>query len=99
MNHLRRLRNVTCVMFTFVVVLAWPAVSPGGGPEGDYCTGGAPPLSGMWHHDHDWVEEDCANAEQVCDDVCSQCYGSNWECYDVQGCSAGDGVWGICMFN
>jgi hypothetical protein len=98
MNYLRRVRNVTCVMFAFVMITVRPSVVQAF-PEGRYCINNQPPLVGVWFHDHDWVEEQCAEAEAACDEMCQQCYGYNYECASVDSCYPGDGFTGICMYN
>lgn len=98
MDYLRRVRNVTCVLFAVAVIAAWPDILQAY-PEGNYCTTQPVPIQGMWFHDHEWTSEQCADAEEVCDDLCRECWGSNWECASVQTCYEGDGVFGYCMFN
>ena len=100
MNYLRRVRNVTCVMFAFVMIAAWPGVLQAY-PEDRYCTG-PPPLSKVWLHDHDYegVQPECLpEDESMCDDICRECYGSEWECHSIESCYPGDGFTGVCMFN
>jgi hypothetical protein len=100
MNFLRRVRKATCLMFALVMIAASPGVLQAY-PEGRYCINTQPPLSGVWFHDHDWVEEQCGTpaTEAECDDICEACYGPTWECATVDSCYEGDGFTGICMFN
>jgi hypothetical protein len=96
MKYLHRTRNLACVVFVFVMIAAWPAVTRAD-PEGYYCIQ-APPYLGMWWHDHGFTEGQCASAEETCDAWCEYCYGYGYSCAYVNTCGEGYGVSGACGY-